>query len=120
MSRADNDYWTFNAVSRKCLTVQNASSSNNAAVLQYTCNGGTNERWRYEEFQFGTDSSGNRIAEGTVIGGVLYLATSYFKIVNVNSGLCLTVKDTGTDNGDTLLQYDCASAGSNEWLQFAA
>jgi endoglucanase len=41
----NNDYWVFNAASRKCLTVQNASTANNAAVLQFTCNSPGSNEW---------------------------------------------------------------------------
>ncbi|GGN62322.1 hypothetical protein GCM10010112_20360 [Actinoplanes lobatus] len=44
--RADY-YRIINRKSGKCLTVKNASTSNSAQLLQYTCNGGTNQNWSW-------------------------------------------------------------------------
>lgn len=42
-------HW-YRLVSRrsgKCLTVKNASTANNVELLQYTCNGGSNQAWTW-------------------------------------------------------------------------
>jgi hypothetical protein len=43
------EYWIKNQVSGKCLTIQNARTDNNAPVIQYPCNAGANEVWKYEQ-----------------------------------------------------------------------
>ncbi|WP_433291642.1 RICIN domain-containing protein [Actinoplanes sp. CA-030573] len=108
---SNSDYWTFNAASRKCLTVKNAVTTNNAAIIQYTCNTGTNERWTYEWHSLG----GGLIP--ITVAGRGYFIDGYYKIKNLKSGRCLTVKNQGKTNGSALLQYDCDSPGSNMWAQ---
>jgi hypothetical protein len=111
-----------NAASGKCLTVQNGSASNNATVLQYSCNNGANERWTYLPVPFSSVPPPPNMTEVSFylinIGGKSYFSDKQFKIKNVNSGRCLTVKNASTDDGATLLQYDCNSPGSNVWAQF--
>ena len=104
-------YWTFSAYSGKCLTVLNALKTNNAAIIQYTCNDGANERWVYDRVP-----SNTRITLWTT-GGREYTTDKIFKIKNVNSSRCITVKNADLFGGNTLLQYDCSSPALNNWAQ---
>jgi hypothetical protein len=74
----------------KCLTVQNASTANNARVIQYDCvdNGVANEVWEPVHVQI----------SGQYLG-------MYWQ--NLNSGKCLTVLNASRTNGAALIQYDC-------------
>jgi hypothetical protein len=103
-----NRYWIKNQTSGKCLTVQNASMSDNVPIIQYACNSGANEIWRYNRF--------DDLTYFVTINGVLLSAYRY-QIQNVNSGLCITVKNASMANGSTLLQYTCNSPGSNSFLE---
>ncbi|WP_460624407.1 RICIN domain-containing protein [Kineosporia babensis] len=106
------DYWTYNAASGKCLTVKAGATTNNAAIIQYTCNTGTNERWKYE-------STTCNCVNGTItVGGRQYAFVGYFKIKNLKSGRCITVKNASRASGSPLLQYDCSSPGSNVFMQY--
>jgi ricin-type beta-trefoil lectin protein len=107
----NNQKWN-NETSGKCLTVQNARPDDNAAVLQFTCNSGTNERWTYQ-----SANPDNDLFVAT-IGGQKRITQKLFKIKNLNSGRCLTVKNASRNSGATLLQFDCTKAGSNVWAQF--
>ncbi|MFI5953991.1 RICIN domain-containing protein [Cryptosporangium sp. NPDC051539] len=84
-----NDWELWNNGNGKCLTVLNASTENNAPVIQYDCTLGANEVWR--------------------INGTNH------RIVNKKSGLCLTVKNASTDNGTALLQFTCNGGANQEW-----
>lgn len=86
----DGPYWMFNANSGKCLTVQNASVSNGAAAVQYTCDNVApfNERWEFVDL-------------GT------HPADHWYHIRNAHSGLCLTIHGASTANGAFGVQYTC-------------
>jgi len=112
----NSDFWTFNAASGKCLTVQNASMSNNAAIIQFSCTSGANERWVYDPV---TCAGGCIIENPKIINGVQYRFVHSYKIRNLNSNRCITVKNASRDSGATLLQYDCNTSGSNQWMQYA-
>jgi hypothetical protein len=111
-----SDFWTFNVASGKCLTVQNASMSDNAAIIQYSCTNGANERWVYDKV---TCTGGCIINNPLIINGVQYRFIAFYKIENLNSGRCITVKNASRDSGATLLQYNCDTSGSNTWMQYA-
>jgi hypothetical protein len=101
LSSHDTGYWFQNQNSHKCMTVQNASTANNALILQYTCANQGNEEW-------GVGTWGT-------IGGF-----TYYQIVNVNSGKCLTVQNNGTANGSKLLQYTCNKGYNQAWIALDA
>ncbi|MFI5495623.1 RICIN domain-containing protein [Actinoplanes sp. NPDC051859] len=105
-------YWTFNRHGSKCLTVKGASHSDSAAIIQYACNDGPNERWIYEPVW----AAGNTFT--MTIGGRQYTSDKVFRIKNVNSSRCITVKDARHVTGNTLLQYNCDSPGINLWVQY--
>ena len=71
--------------SGQCLEVADWSKTNGAAVRQWPCTGGDNQKWhRYP------------LADGE----------SYF-YVNANSGKCLEIGGWATHNGATANQWDC-------------
>lgn len=73
----------------KCLDVSGVSSSNGAAVHQWDCHNGNNQRWRLQ-------SSG-----------------SNYQLVAHHSGKCLDVSGVSTANGAALNQWDC-HGGTNQ------
>jgi hypothetical protein len=105
-----NKWWITNVASSKCLTVYGASKENNIPVIQYDCNLGANEIWYY-------DYQGYQVYVETPDPPPNYQLARAYKIRNANSGKCLTVKNTGTANGSTLVQFTCSSPGNNIWLQ---
>ena len=70
----------------KCLEVADWSTANGAAVRQWTCTGGANQKWK-------------RYSQDGDPGAFYY--------VNVNSGKCLEIADWRTDNGAPARQWDC-------------
>ncbi|MEV0643764.1 RICIN domain-containing protein [Phytomonospora sp. NPDC050363] len=78
--------------SGKCLDVSNQSSADSAPVVQYGCNGGTNQQWRIQ----------------TVSGG-------YVQIVARNSAKCLDVNGASTADGAGVLQYSCGSGHNQQF-----
>ena len=78
-------FWVKNVNSGKCLTVLNASTSNNASLIQYTCTDGANETWY-------ADSQPERPT---------------LRLASVGSGLCVDVPGRSTADNVNLIQYTC-------------
>lgn len=75
-------YTLVNRNSGKCLEVEGGSSADGANVLQWACNGGTNQRWRVDDL--GNDTS---------------------RLVNVASGKVLDTADCSVADGADLRQW---------------
>ncbi|MFD8207690.1 RICIN domain-containing protein [Streptomyces sp. NPDC059695] len=81
--------------SNKCLEVADWSVNNGAAVRQWECTGGKNQKWeRYS-------------APGSSTGPYWYK--------NLNSGRCLEIKDWATYNGALADQWDCHYGANQTW-----
>ncbi|HEY9523030.1 MAG TPA: RICIN domain-containing protein [Thermopolyspora sp.] len=78
--------------SGKCVDVRNASTANSAAVIQYTCNGGTNQQWRIQ----------------SISGG-------YVQVIARHSNKCLDVNGASTADSATILQYTCGTGTNQRW-----
>lgn len=91
---ADNYFVLINEHSRKCLEIDNGSSSNGARAQQWSCNGQNSSKWR-----------------------MVYLnnETTYFHLVNAESGKCLEIADSRTDNGAPAQQWECGNAQTMGW-----
>ncbi|MEU4267264.1 RICIN domain-containing protein [Streptomyces sp. NPDC026092] len=72
--------------SGQCLEVADWSKANGAAVRQWPCTGGDNQKW-------------HRYSQQNDNGAFYY--------VNVNSGKCLEIGGWGRNNGATANQWDC-------------
>ncbi|MEV8588898.1 RICIN domain-containing protein [Streptomyces sp. NPDC051180] len=88
---AGPDYWLATVEIRaehsgQCLEVADWSKANGAAVRQWPCTGGANQKW-------------NRYSPKDNHGAYYY--------VNVNSGKCLEIGGWGRNNGATANQWDC-------------
>ncbi|MCX4779058.1 RICIN domain-containing protein [Streptomyces sp. NBC_01264] len=70
-----------------CLEVADWSTANGAAVRQWPCTGGANQKW-YRAYKSGTP------------------VDAYF-YVNVNSGKCMEIGGWKTNNGAPANQWDC-------------
>jgi Ricin-type beta-trefoil lectin domain/Glycosyl hydrolases family 43 len=79
--------------SGKCLDVAGASGGNGAAVTQFTCNGGANQR-----------------VEAVDAGG------GFVSLLAGHSGKCLDVTNGSTADGAALEQFSC-NAGANQQFQ---
>jgi len=83
------DYWyeVRNAYSQKCMNVEQASQSNGAHVIQYSCAGSYwNNQWALAEVSAGS---------------------GWFWMYPRHSTGCLNVAGGSPDNGAKLIQYNC-------------
>ena len=76
--------------SEKCLDVAFGSTANGARVIQFTCHGGDNQKWR-------TEAVGNGM----------------FQIVAVHSGKCMDVNEASLQDRAAIIQFDC-HGGTNQ------
>jgi endonuclease/exonuclease/phosphatase family metal-dependent hydrolase len=81
-----------NRATGKCLEVAGWSTANEADVLQWTCHGGANQRWRIEPLSDGTS-----------------------RIINLNSGKALDLAGCGTADGTDIQQYDWWNNACQRW-----
>ncbi|MFE7268247.1 RICIN domain-containing protein [Streptomyces sp. NPDC057592] len=78
--------------SQKCASVENASTQNNARVIQYDCVNGTNQQWK-----------------------LVATSAGYYTISAVNSDKCLSVEGASTQNGAKAVQFECQGGPNQEW-----
>ena len=78
--------------SGKCLDVGGGSTTDGAAVVQYTCGSQLNQ-------QFTVSDQGN----------------GYVRLINRNSGKCLDVAGGSTADGAAVVQYTCGSQLNQQW-----
>ncbi|GAB3656826.1 RICIN domain-containing protein [Glycomyces tarimensis] len=78
--------------SGKCADVVNGSTADGAEIIQYTCNGGDNQRWQLQS-----------------VGG------GYYEIMSWRSGKCLDVSDASTANGAQVVQWPCNGGTNQQW-----
>ncbi|MFH9005068.1 family 43 glycosylhydrolase [Streptomyces afghaniensis] len=81
-SAVSTTYTVTNRNSGKCLGVAGSSTADGANVVQYTCNGGTNQRWRLED-----------------------LGDDTHRLVNAATGKVLDTADCSTADGADLRQW---------------
>jgi hypothetical protein len=87
-----NDFQLVNRATGKCLDVYNWSTADAGEVLQWTCTGGNNQRWRVEQ-----------LADGTS------------RIINTNSDKALDVYNCGTADGTNIEQYTWWNNNCERW-----
>jgi hypothetical protein len=90
---AGAEFALVNVNSGKCLDVSARSTSDGARVQQWTCHGGTNQRWRAED-----------------AGG------GYVRLRAVHSNKCLDVAGVSTADGALLQQWSCGSGQNQQFL----
>ncbi len=78
--------------SGKIADVNGGSTANNAKIIQWTDNGGTNQHWEFRD-----------------VGG------GYYNIVNRKSGKCMDVTSASTANGARIIQYTCGTGNNQKW-----
>lgn len=82
-----------NRKSGKVMEVLNAASNDGASIVQYTDNGGDNQKWRLN-----------------------YNGAGYFRLTNVGSGKVLDVPDHATADGIALKQWTNNDGDNQAWL----
>ncbi|MFD7496177.1 RICIN domain-containing protein [Streptomyces sp. NPDC059832] len=78
--------------SQKCVSVEGASTQNNAAAVQWDCLEAPNQQWK-----------------------LVSTSAGYYTIRAVNSGKCLSVEGVSTQNGAKAVQWDCVNGTNQEW-----
>ncbi|MGI5459104.1 family 43 glycosylhydrolase [Streptomyces sp. CA-249302] len=133
-------YTLVNRNSGKCLDVDGGSTADGANVFQWTCNGGSNQKWKVEDLADDTNRLVN-VATGKVLdtadcstadgadirqwswlnnkcqrSRLVFTATGdYVRIVNENSGKVADVADCGTANGTDVRQWTWLDNTCQQW-----
>ncbi|WP_079087450.1 RICIN domain-containing protein [Streptomyces scabiei] len=87
VANGDSSFSLVNINSGKCLDVKGASTSAEAEVIQWPCNGNNNQRWTF------SDSA----------------------VISVRSGMCLDVPGGSTGDGTALIQWPCNGNTNQQW-----
>jgi len=77
----------------QCADVSGRSTASGADVIQWNCNGQTNQAWQFRH-----------------LGGGIY------EITAAHSGLCLSVQAGSASNGADVLQETCNASAAQRWL----
>jgi hypothetical protein len=85
-------YQITNVNSGKCLDVANNSTANNAAIQQWTCGAGDNQKWRIEP-----------------------VGTGLYKLTAVHSGRVMGVGASGMADGTKVVQWDSVNVADQKW-----
>ena len=78
--------------SQKCLDVPEWSHNDGMPVVQWTCNGGDNQKWR---------------VEATTDG--------YSRLIAQHSGKCLDVSAVSTEDRADIIQWQCHGGANQQW-----
>jgi hypothetical protein len=137
-SNASAASWQLeNDNSGKCLAVAGASTANAAGVIQWTCNGGSEQQWNFvpasgtDEYTLHNGHSGQCLAIGSAstaqgakaiqwpCNGHAEQTWKYVgndNLINVNSGLCLGIPGGTTANAAAAEQLSCNNSTSQSWI----
>ncbi|WP_405867935.1 family 43 glycosylhydrolase [Streptomyces sp. NBC_00005] len=133
-------YTLVNRNSGKCLDVAGGATADGTNVQQWTCNGGTNQKWKVEDLADDTNRLVN-VATGKVLdtadcsaadgadirqwswlnnkcqrSRLVFTATGdYVRIVNENSGKVADVADCSTANGADVRQWTWLNNTCQQW-----
>ncbi|WP_189145933.1 family 43 glycosylhydrolase [Streptomyces lacrimifluminis] len=133
-------YTLVNRNSGKCLDVEGGNTADGTNILQWTCNGGTNQKWRIEDQANDTsrlvnvatgkvlDTAECATADGTDLRQwswlnnncqkfrLVYTATGdYVRIVNESTGKVADVADCSTANGGDVRQWTWLGNNCQQW-----
>ena len=133
-------YTLVNRNSGKCLDVNGGDSADGTNIFQWTCNGGTNQKWKVEDLGDDTNRLVN-VATGKVMDTaqcsaadgadirqwswlnnkcqryrlVLTASSDYVRIVNESTGKVADVADCGTANGTDVRQWTWLNNNCQQW-----
>ncbi|OIJ96119.1 beta-xylosidase [Streptomyces sp. MUSC 14] len=120
--------------SSKCADVPNRSLWQGVAVSQYTCNGGTNQKWWFKNLGNGyysllgrgsslclQENAGNVTQENctgaTAQQWSVATAGSYVNIKARMTGECLDVSGASTADSAALITYTCNGGANQQWTR---
>ncbi len=133
-------YKLVNRNSGKMLDVSGGSTADGGNVIQWTDNGGNNQKWIVTDTGSGyklinvnsgkaldvygkSTADGGNVVQWTYNGGnnqiwnIVNLANGYYKLINVNSGKVLDVNNSSTADGGDVIQWT-DNGGNNQMWQF--
>ncbi|MER6180200.1 family 43 glycosylhydrolase [Streptomyces sp. NPDC001652] len=133
-------YTLVNRNSGKCLDVNGGATADGTNILQWTCNGGTNQKWKLEDLGDDTSRLVNvatgkiaDVAECSTANGadirqwswlnnkcqrfrlVFTAGGDYVRIVNESSGKVADVADCSTANGADVRQWTWLNNTCQQW-----
>ncbi|MHB9858197.1 RICIN domain-containing protein [Streptomyces sp. YIM S03343] len=120
--------------SSKCADVPSQSLWQGVAINQYTCNGGTNQKWWFKDLGSGyyqlmgrgsslclqenaTDVTQENCTSGTAQQWSLVTSGSYVNIKSRASGECLDVSGASTANSAAIITYTCNGGTNQQWTR---
>ncbi|MBX7549277.1 RICIN domain-containing protein [Streptomyces sp. tea 10] len=120
--------------SSKCADVPNQSLWQGVAVSQYTCNGGTNQKWWFKDLGNGYDSllgrgsslclqeSASNVTQENCTGATaqqwsVVTTGSYVNIKARTTGECLDVSGASTADSAALITYTCNGGTNQQWTR---
>ncbi|MEU8691696.1 RICIN domain-containing protein [Streptomyces sp. NPDC048665] len=120
--------------SSKCADVPNQSLWQGVAVSQYTCNGGTNQKWWFKDLGNGYYSllgrgsslclqeSASNITQENCTGATaqqwsVVTTGSYVNIKARTTGECLDVSGASTADSAALITYTCNGGTNQQWTR---
>ncbi|MFD7132281.1 RICIN domain-containing protein [Streptomyces sp. NPDC059894] len=121
--------------SSKCADVPNQSLWQAVAISQYTCNGGTNQKWWFKDLGTGyhqlvgrgsslclqensTDVTQENCSAGaTAQQWSLTASGSYWLVKARTTGECLDVNGASTANSAAVITYTCNGAANQQWTR---
>lgn len=91
-----SDTYTITTRSGQCVDVYGASTADDAAIIQWPCHGGTNQRWRLVPVS---------------VSGV----DKTFNLVSVGSGKCVAPSGGSSASDTDLVQLPCSAGNGRVW-----
>ncbi|WIX92163.1 ricin-type beta-trefoil lectin domain protein [Amycolatopsis sp. DG1A-15b] len=127
----DQAYSLVGAGSGKCVDVPNASQANGTALVVWTCNGGTNQRWTPTSagelrvyngtkcMDAGTGQPGTGVTINSCSGGnsQKWTAGPRGTITNAQAGACLDASGGGTADNTPVIVWNCTGAANQVWTR---
>jgi hypothetical protein len=131
-------YKIINRNSGKLLDVDNGSTADGANVLQWSDNGGSNQRWvitntsngytikcvksgKLLDVDNGSTANGANVLQWFDNGGsnqrwnIVDLGNGYYKLLNVNSNKALDVYENQTNDGANVIQWSDNGGYNQQW-----
>ncbi|MFF7467530.1 RICIN domain-containing protein [Streptomyces sp. NPDC008092] len=120
--------------SAKCADVPNQSLWEGIAISQYTCNGGTNQKWWFKDLGTGyyelmgrgsslclqensADVTQEDCTGATTQQWSVVTSGSYVNIKARTSGECLDVSGASTANSAAIITYTCNGGTNQQWTR---
>ncbi|MFF6988766.1 RICIN domain-containing protein [Streptomyces sp. NPDC010273] len=120
--------------SAKCADVANQSLWQGVAISQYTCNGGTNQKWWFKDLGTGyyelmgrgsslcLQENAANVTQENCTGATaqqwsLTTSGSYVLVKARASGECLDVSGASTANSAAIITYTCSGATNQQWTR---